>query len=85
MRIKDQIEEKLTRAFTPSSVEVFDESEAHRGHAGWRDGGQTHFRVKMRSAALEPLSRLERHRAVHDALTPALVGKIHALSLEINS
>jgi BolA protein len=29
------------------------------------------------------MSRLARHRAVHAALGPALMGRIHALALEI--
>jgi BolA protein len=29
------------------------------------------------------MSRLERHRAVHAALGPELIGRIHALALEL--
>ncbi len=84
MRISDQITEKLTAAFSPEHLEVVDDSESHRGHGGWREGGETHFNVVIRAEAFGPMNRVARHRAVHSALTPELVGRIHALSLDIS-
>jgi BolA protein len=83
MRTADEIHARLAAAFSPAALRVEDESEQHRGHGGWREGGQTHFYVTMRAAALGPLSRLERHRAVHAALGPELVARIHALRLDL--
>ena len=74
---------KLTAAFAPHVLEVVDESEQHRGHAGWREGGGTHFRVVMRAAALDGLSRVERSRAVHRVLRDELAGRVHALALDL--
>jgi BolA protein len=84
MRVSDEIHQRLEAAFTPSSLEVFDESDQHRGHGGWREEGQTHFRVRMAAPALAPLSRVARHRAVHAALGPDLIGRIHALALDLS-
>ncbi|HVH01380.1 MAG TPA: BolA family protein [Amaricoccus sp.] len=74
---------KLRAAFDPVALEVVDESERHRGHAGWREGGGTHFRVVMRAAAFDGLSRVERGRAVHRVLADDLAGGVHALALEL--
>jgi len=74
---------KLTEAFAPARLEVIDESESHRGHSGWRDGGETHFRIVMRAAAFATLSRVERSRAVHAALADELAGRVHALALDL--
>jgi BolA protein len=79
----DTLHAKLTTAFHPDYLEVVDESEAHRGHAGWREGGGTHFRVVMRAAALNGLGRVERSRAVHRALAEELAGGVHALALDL--
>ena len=68
----------------PQDLEVIDESESHRGHAGYQDGGESHFRVRIKADAFGPMSRIERHRAVHKALGADLVGRIHALALEIS-
>lgn len=73
----------LTDAFAPLRLEVIDESEKHRGHGGWREGGETHFRVVLRSAAFDSLSRIERSRAVHAALRAELDSGVHALALDL--
>ena len=82
-RMAETLRTRLSEAFHPDHLEVIDESEAHRGHAGWREGGGTHFRVVMRAARLDGLSRVERSRAVHRALAAELAGGVHALALEL--
>lgn len=84
MSVSDDIYQKLSKAFDPQSLEVFDESEQHRGHGGWREGGETHFRVAMTASSLASLSRVNRDRAVYKALADELAGPVHALALEIS-
>ena len=79
----DEIRQALEQAFSPHHLEVIDESESHRGHAGYRDGGESHFRVVIRAEGFAPMSRIARHRAIHAALGADLIGRIHALALEI--
>jgi BolA protein len=74
---------KLEAAFAPAELDVIDESHQHEGHAGARPGGQTHYRVVMRSASLKGLSRIERARAVHAVLAEELAGGVHALALDL--
>ncbi|MCC5968313.1 MAG: BolA family transcriptional regulator [Natronohydrobacter sp.] len=83
MRICDEIEQRLRAAFSPEMLKVEDDSESHRGHGGWREGGETHFNVLIRAPQFAEMSRVARHRAVHAALGPDLVGRIHALALDI--
>jgi len=83
MRIADEIAARLQAAFGPAELTVVDESERHRGHAGYRDGGESHFAVTLRAPPFAGMGRIERHRAVHAALGPDLVGRIHALALDI--
>jgi BolA family transcriptional regulator, general stress-responsive regulator len=85
VRIANEMTEKLNEAFQPEHLEVLDESESHRGHAGWREGGQTHFRIVIKAPSFASMNRIARHRAVHTALTPDLVARIHALSLYITT
>ncbi|MFO1210553.1 MAG: BolA family protein [Amaricoccus sp.] len=74
---------RLEAAFRPERLEVVDESDEHRGHAGWHEGGGSHFRVLMRAASLDGLSRVERSRAVHRALDPEFRAGLHALALDV--
>ena len=83
MSVSAEIESRLQAAFAPARLTVHDDSEAHRGHAGWREGGETHFRVEITAPAFAGMGRVARERAVHAALGPDLIGRIHALSLKI--
>ena len=78
------IETKLTETFAPESVLVIDESEQHRGHGGWREGGETHFKVVMRAGAFNGLSRVDRSRRVHAVLRDELATSVHALALDLS-
>lgn len=80
-----RIEEKLAQTFTIERLEVIDESESHRGHAGFQEGGESHFRVLLISADFVGQSRIARHRAVHAALGKDLMGEIHALALDLST
>jgi len=87
MQVAAAIREKLTAAFAPAELEVSDESARHAGHAGATRGdgsqGETHFQVRIVSAAFEGLSRVARQRLVHAALKDELAGPVHALSLTL--
>lgn len=80
-----EIRSRLEAAFDPRELEVIDDSESHRGHAGYQEGGESHFRVKMRAEALGGMGRLQQHRAVHAALGPELIARIHALALDLGA
>ncbi|MEL6584783.1 MAG: BolA family protein [Pseudomonadota bacterium] len=83
MRVVDQIDEKLRAAFTPTALEVVDESHLHAGHAGAPDGGQSHFRVMIRSEAFAGKSRVAQQRLIYGALKDEMAGTIHALALDV--
>jgi BolA family transcriptional regulator, general stress-responsive regulator len=83
MTVTEEIRDRLQAAFRPRRLDVVDESEMHRGHAGYQEGGESHFRVTIEAPAFTEMSRIERHRAVHGALGPDLVGRIHALALKV--
>ncbi|WP_170381720.1 BolA family protein [Ruegeria atlantica] len=82
MTVADEIHKALDAAFNPRELKVVDDSESHRGHAGYQDGGESHFNVFIRASAFEGQSRVARHRAVHKALGD-IVPRIHALALDI--
>ena len=80
--VGNRITETLSETFKPSLLEVVDESDQHKGHAGWREGGESHFRVRIVAAAFAGLSRVDIHRKINRALAAELAGPIHALAIE---
>lgn len=82
--MKQEIEKRLQAALEPSMCEVVDESALHAGHAGARPGGNTHFRLKIVSAAFKGLSRVQRHQLVYQVLADLMNNPIHALALELS-
>ena len=71
----------LTIAFTPSRLEVIDDSHAHAGHAGALTG-KGHFRVIIVAGQFAGVAALKRHRMVYAALAALLATDIHALSID---
>ena len=82
MSVAATIESKLSAALQPKRVKVIDESELHKGHAGHRLGGESHFRVEIVSAAFEGQSRVARQRRVYEILADELKAGVHALALK---
>jgi BolA protein len=80
----DEIRAKLEAALTPSALDVVDDSESHRGHSGYQEGGESHYNLRIRAEVFEGKSRIARHRMVHAALGPELIGRIHALALDLD-
>ena len=75
------IDNKLRARFAPARLSIEDESSKHHGHAGWREGGETHFKVEIVSAAFEGKNRVARQRLVYEALKAELDAGLHALAL----
>lgn len=80
--VAETIRRKLETAFSPERLEVVDDSDRHKGHAGAREGGESHFTVTVVSSAFAGVGRVERQRRINAALAQELAGPIHALSIK---
>ena len=85
--VSASIRAKLQAAFAPQDLVIEDDSARHAGHhhAGGvdgRDGGESHFNLRIVSEAFRGKSRLERQRAVNACLAEELTGPVHALSIQ---
>ncbi len=79
--VAKSIDSKLRTRFAPSRLSIEDESSRHRGHAGHREGGESHFRVEIVSAVFEGKNRVQRQRLVYETLKDELDAGLHALAL----
>ena len=79
--VKAEIEKRLRDALAPTILNVINDSDRHRGHAGHDGNGESHFTVEIEAPAFAGQSRIERQRAVNRALGDLLVERVHALAI----
>lgn len=80
--VAEAIRDKLTAEFQPTRLEVQDDSARHHGHAGSREGGESHFNVLIESQAFAGALKVARQRMVYRVLAEELAGPVHALSVK---
>ena len=85
MTVEAEIRKRLETELAPDVLEVVNESHLHAGHAGDDGTGESHWRVRIVSDAFAGQGRIARHRAVHAALGPEIMGRIHALALDLKA
>lgn len=74
------IRERLRQALQATRVEVEDQSERHRGHAGARDG-RGHYALRIEAEVFRGQTLLACHRLVYAALGDWMQSDIHALTI----
>jgi BolA protein len=78
--LRDAMTQALIERLEPLALELVDDSAAHAGHAGAREGA--HFNLRIVSAKFAGLPRISRHRLVYDALRPWMAEGVHALAID---
>ena len=79
--IADTIRRKLNDAFSPSRLDLVDDSDRHHGHAGHTGAGESHFNLRIEAEAFAGKARVMRQRLVMKVLAEELAGPVHALSI----
>ncbi|MBA3667144.1 MAG: BolA family transcriptional regulator [Sphingomonas sp.] len=72
---------RLNASLAPTRIELIDESDHHRGHAGHDGRGESHFALQIESPAFAGQSRVQRQRAIYAALGELMDERVHALSI----
>ena len=80
--VAQEIERRLAMSLQPTRLVVTDDSEAHRGHAGHDDRGESHFTVEVESALFAGVGRVQRQRMINAPLADLLVERVHALAIK---
>lgn len=76
--LKAEIVQRL-QVLYPSQLNIEDDSDLHRGHAGNTGGG--HFTITVKSSLFSGKSQIMRHRMVYQCLQDLMPHRIHALSI----
>ena len=80
MSVAAEIRKRLA-ALEPTELALEDESERHRGHAGYQAGGNTHWRLSIVSPRFAGQTVVARHRMVYEAIGNLMQNPIHALAI----
>ena len=83
--VQAEIEKRLIDALGPTHLRVVNDSASHAGHAGSPGTGESHFTVEIVALQFEEMSRVERQRAVYEALGEMMDEKIHALAINASA
>ena len=83
--VQQEIERLLTEAFSPTRLEVVNDSAKHHGHAGDDGSGESHFTIVIEAPAFADRSRLERQRMVNRALGDIPGERVHALAIQASA
>lgn len=78
MSVKLAIETKLNQAFSPSHLEVINESHNHNVP----ENAETHFKLIIASESFQGLNAVKRQQSVYALLKEELAGPVHALSMQ---
>lgn len=80
-----EIKNILQKRFTCADIDVIDETMSHKGHAAWKPGISSHFKLKISSSEFDGMSKIQIHKMIHKSLEKQLKTYIHALSIEVGS
>ncbi len=83
--IASEMEKLLREAFSPSVLDVINDSAKHSGHSGDDGSGESHFTIVIESAAFASKSRLERQRMINAALGDIPGDRVHALAIKASA
>ena len=82
MNISTSIKQKLKKEFSPIKLVIQDVSEMHRGHAGFKEGGESHFIIKIKSNYFKNMNKLQIHRLINEALKEEWANGVHSISIQ---
>ncbi len=74
------IKQKLNETLQPELIEIIDDSAAHAGHAGAKNGGG-HYNVTIVADIFNDKSLVQRHQLIYQALGDLMKNEIHALGI----
>ena len=80
--VEAEMHRLLTAAFAPVALAVINDSASHHGHAGDDGSGESHFTIRIESAAFAGMNRLARQRAINAALGDIPGRRVHAIAIQ---
>ena len=76
------IHQRLQEAFSPTQLDVQDDSPHHKNHIGSQNGAG-HYSIVIAADCFKNKSRVAAHREIYQALQDLMQNDIHALKISI--
>jgi len=73
----------LQKAFSPTTLDVIDDSAKHIGHAGSAEGAG-HYTIVIAAKCFTNKSRVVIHREIYSVLSHLIPSQIHALQIKVS-
>lgn len=76
------IKQRLENKFSPTNLQIVDDSDKHKGHIG-SAGGAGHYTVIIEATCFANKSRIQIHREIYSVLDDLIPQEIHALQIKV--
>ncbi len=76
------IEQRLKEIFSPTFLQVIDDSHRHSKHKG-RDENKGNYEIIICSQSFDNNNRIQQHKMIYQALDDLMKTHIHALKINI--
>jgi len=83
--VAQEMQTRLIAALAPTHIELIDDSEKHRGHAGHTGAGESHFTLIIESPRFAGQSRVAMQRQIYAALGELMQERVHALAIRASA
>ena len=83
--VAEEMRELLEAEFSPTALNIINDSAMHSGHAGDDGSGESHFTVVIEAPAFADMNRLARQRAVIAALGDIVGQRVHAVAIKASA
>ena len=83
MKRKLKIEKIINENINCKLLEVLDVSESHRGHQGFKEGVETHFKILIVSDDFRDVSRLGRQQHLNSLLAQEFKNDLHSVTYQL--
>ncbi len=83
MKRKLKIEKIINENINCKFFEVMDVSESHRGHQGFKEGVETHFKILIVSDDFLNITRLQRQKFLNRLLAGEFKNDLHSVSYQL--
>jgi len=77
------VKKKLQSQINIESIDIEDKSFLHKNHAGNQEG-KFHLKIKLESAELKKLSKIDSNKKIYKSLDEELKNSIHSIQILIS-